>query len=208
VKPRDASAWLLDLGGVLTDDVWQRMVLTPGEGLADRLGIDRQAAEAAGTQLWERYAVRPEADEDEYWRDLATLVGVPIPSSLVSETEQKLVRANPESSALVRALEERRARIGVLSNNTAFWYPKQARLAGIEHAVDPELVFLSFRARVTKEDVPGLFEVAANRVPALAATVVVDDQLELVRQARRVGFRAIHYPPDWSRSLVDHLLPR
>lgn len=193
---------LFDLGGVLTPDPWQTLVLTPGRGLADRLGIDRGRAAAAAQRLWNRYVVQAHADEREYWRELGDAIGMSIPDRLVSALDSELLRPNREADALLASLAERHVRVGVVSDNTTFWYEKQARLIGLDRFVDSSLLFLSFRLGVTKGDVPGLFEIAAASVDPDVA-LVVDDREECVRRARMLGFEARHYSLEWNRSLAE-----
>lgn len=38
---------LFDIGGVLTSDIWETLLLTPVSGLADRLGLNRQIVQQA-----------------------------------------------------------------------------------------------------------------------------------------------------------------
>ncbi len=181
-------------------DPWQTLVLTPGRGIADRLGLDRVRAAEVAERLWDRYATRSDADEFDYWREFGDALGAPIPEGLVGSVERELLYPNPEATKLLTALAARGIRVGAVSDNTAFWYERQARIAGLDRSADRALLFLSFQLGVTKDDVPGLFEIAADAVPS-ASALVVDDRVENVARARALGFHAIRYPPNWKHSL-------
>jgi FMN phosphatase YigB (HAD superfamily) len=200
VERKEIRAVLFDLGGVLTPDPWQALVLTPGSGIADRLGISRGRAAIAAERLWNEYVVRADANEGDYWREFGDLVGASIPRGLVSSVERELLRPNPEASDVLHSLVDAELRVGVVSDNTTFWYDKQARITGLDRVADPDLLFLSFRFGVTKEAVPGLLEIAATSV-APNATLVVDDRTDHVDRARELRFHAVRYSPDWSDSL-------
>jgi FMN phosphatase YigB (HAD superfamily) len=183
---------LFDIGGVLASDYWETLLLTPRAGLADRLSQPRDVVEAAGSQVWEEFATR-EATEAEYWQRLADVLGHPVDLQVVAEVEHRLVRGNPTARGLVEELRGRGVRVGVVSNNTSFWWPKQLRLAGVDELVDGELLFLSCRFGCTKADAPrGLLDVAAEHVRPGTA-LLVDDREENVDLARDRGFAAVRY---------------
>ncbi len=81
---------LLDLGGVLTADPWQAILLTPRLGIADRLGLDRAAVNMAGEVLWARYSLVPD-EEQQYWSDFRREVGREVPAEVVRKAEFETV---------------------------------------------------------------------------------------------------------------------
>jgi len=188
---RPADTLMLDVGGVLFGDPWETLLLTPGAGLADRLGIDRLVADRAGKYLWPRYAHRTRPAE-EYWTELGALLGTPIPIGLVAELETTLLRPNPDAAALLRLAAARYERIGLISDNTAFWYPWQAAELRLDDVLDPGLVYLSYLHGVSKSDRPGLYAVAADRVRP-RRTLVIDDRAHNLERARALGFRTSQY---------------
>lgn len=186
-----ADTLMLDVGGVLFGDPWETLLLTPGTGLADRLGLDRPAVGRAGAALWPRYAyrIRPAG---EYWAELAETLGVRIPPGLVAELEETLLRPGPDAAALLRQAAARYDRIGLISDNTAFWYPWQAAELRLDDILDPGLVFLSYLRGTGKTDRPGLYGIAAGHVEP-RRTVVIDDRPHNLRRARALGFRTVHH---------------
>jgi FMN phosphatase YigB (HAD superfamily) len=182
---------LFDLGGVLTGDPWQAILLTPRLGVADRLGLDRAAVETAGELLWARYSLVA-GEEQQYWADFRREVGREIPAELVCEVERETLHANPIARQVVQLVEESATSWGFISDNTAFWFRKQMRLLGL--AGHPaELDFLSFIDGASKTfTAPGLFEIAAGRVIP-RQTLVIDDQQRNVTRAHDLGFHTALY---------------
>ncbi|MCA1691401.1 MAG: HAD family hydrolase [Acidimicrobiales bacterium] len=178
---------LFDLGGVLTSDPWESFLLTPSRGVADRLGLDHRRVEAAGRALWAEYCVR-ESAEDEYWRDLETRLGVSIPTTLRLEIESTLLIVNPWASEILTTLYNSAFRIGVVSDNTSFWFPMQKDLLSLDKFVGPDATFLSFRCGVRKNaSQGGLFAIAASRVDP-RKTLIVEDRDHNIGRAKEYGF--------------------
>ena len=186
--PDEIAVVLLDVGGVLVSDYWETILLTPELGLADRLGLERRRVEEVGLTLWDAYC-RRDADEAAYWSDLERALGVAVPPSLPGELD-RLVRPAPAAEALLETAQDGGRDVGVISNNTAFWFPKQSARVGLDAHVDPELVFLSHEHGRTKGDDPSLFDVVARLVDP-ATALVVDDRSGNVDAARRRGFHAV-----------------
>lgn len=186
-----ADTLMLDVGGVLYGDPWETLLLTPGAGLADRLGLDPVAVHRAGTVLWPRYArsIRPAG---EYWAELGERLGVRIPPGLVAELEETLLRPSPHAAELLRHAAARYDRIGLISDNTAFWYPWQAAELRLDDILDPGLVFLSYLRGTAKADRPGLYGIAACHVEP-HRTVVIDDRAHNLRRAAELGFHTVRY---------------
>ncbi|MFD0308281.1 HAD family hydrolase [Streptomyces sp. NPDC127119] len=184
---------LFDLGNVLFSDPWESLLLTPGAGLGDRLGLDRSAVLAAGRHCWRTFSVR-EADEAEYWSELSRQLGCDIPAQLVKELEEELLLANPAAGALLAAASADGVRpVGIASNNTSFWYAKQADRLRLDRWIDPGLVFLSSGLGVSKSTPGrGLLEIAAEHVRP-SATLFVEDRGANLARARGLGFRTVEY---------------
>ncbi|MBG6212937.1 FMN phosphatase YigB (HAD superfamily) [Cryobacterium sp. CAN_C3] len=185
------DAVLVDLGGVLTVDPWEALLLTPTEGIADRLGLDHTVVREAGRVLWNAYA-REATPEDLYWHELAEIIGAYIPPTMIAEVERNLLLATPGAQRMLAFLRGADRPWGLITNNTAFWYPKQLALLGIAPN-ELSWEFTSFGAGVTKGDTdPGLFEVAAA-VLRPSQTLVIDDRAFNIVRARRCGFQATMY---------------
>jgi FMN phosphatase YigB (HAD superfamily) len=195
---QDIEVILFDIGGVLTSDPWQTLVLTPEVGLAARLGIASEDAARAGDVLWERYSLEP-APEGHYWRDFGGIVGQEIPLDLVQHLEHTIIRVNPGARNALALAAKSAARWGVISDNTAFWYRLQLSLLG-SPTPDSDLTFVSFARGISKKTLgQGLFERAAEATRP-SSTLVIDDRNENLERAKSVGFIARRYTLDVDES--------
>ena len=186
------SRWLLfDVGNVLADDYWQTLVFTPWKGLAHRYGISVRKAEAVGSELWARFATDPDGTDEEWWSALEAALSI-----TVTPTERAalhgLIRANAEAVAQLRDMRERGLEIGLITDNTAFWLPKQVEVAGLSRLVSPDLVFASFALGAVKPARPGLYDIAAGVVDP-ARTLVIDDRVSNLSIASDLGFSVSRY---------------
>ncbi|WP_156325579.1 hypothetical protein [Nonomuraea sp. SBT364] len=198
----------MDIGGVLTSDPWQAIVLTPRLGLADRLGLDRATAASAGDALWPQFSLSTRREGD-YWVEFEAAVGTPVPGDLVDAAEKEALKVNQDSAALFELLVRFDIEWGFISDNTAFWYPKQLRLLGLEDHADARLDFLSHLRGVSKSSPgAGLFELAADEVDP-NTTLVIDDRAHNLARAASLGFETLHHSMDgeepFHRSMRPHL---
>jgi len=182
---------LLDLGGVLTPDPWQALLLAPGRGLVDRLGLDRAAVVAAADELWQ-YHARHRTTEEDWWAGLAARAGRPIPPAAVDRAERELLGLLPGARDALDALAGAGVPWGLVTNTTDFWYARQRALLGLAPG-EPAWAFVSSVEGCEKGDRPGLFERAA-RVVDPAATLVVDDRPDNLARAAEVGFGTERHP--------------
>lgn len=182
---------LLDLGGVLFYDSWETMLLTPKLGLADQLGMPHEILAQVGRDMWPQYCVGPTVEAD-YWRDLSVKLGVPLTQTILRKLDMLLV-PNPSAELLLTAAAAAGTRsVGIVSDNTSFWYEKQCEALQLSSHVDDRLVFLSFRYGVQKDALPGLFDVAASYVDP-ATTMIVEDRPRTLERASRLGFVTVQY---------------
>lgn len=201
IDPAGIRAVLIDLGGVLTVDPWETLLLTPGEGMADRLALSRDRVAHAGAVLWERHCRTP-TTEHEYWSQFALLTDATIPPSTVVDVERRLLVATPDAHRIVTALRRSRRPWGLITNNTAFWYDKQLALLGID-ADEPRWQFTSFDSGVAKgDDGTGLFEVAAAEVDS-TGVLVIDDRESNIARAVSCGFGGRMYTVGDEMPLID-----
>jgi beta-phosphoglucomutase-like phosphatase (HAD superfamily) len=198
---------LFDLGGVLVSDPWESLLLTPELGLADRLGLDRYLVEQVGKELWERYCLRI-THEDDYWSDLSAALNIGLPQQLVGQLEAELLIANAHANAMLDAMREGGITIGVVSEATSFWYPKQVSIANLDRYLEHAREFLSFRFGVGKEEANrGLFEIAAEAVEP-RRTLVIDDRPRNLERASSVGFEGFEYSLGSDPYVIERLMEK
>jgi FMN phosphatase YigB (HAD superfamily) len=203
------QAVLLDLGGVLTVDPWESLLLTAEVGGCARLGIEPAVLEPLAVSLWPRFATT-HREEAQYWSELEGLLGL-TPGALgdlVGDLEE-LLRPNPRADEVLSAASEHP--LGLVSDNTSFFFPRQDRLLGLGGLADPTLTFLSHEVGLSKSARPGLFEHVSADLSArgydLGQVLVVDNRVKHVEHAASLGF-AFHHLEDFSDAATDLLLER
>lgn len=199
VEAQAADVVLLDIGGVLADDVWETMLLHPRDGIASRYGLDPAAVSEVGRELWE-WASRRELEESRYWAALEETLSIEISGDARAGLES-LIRGNPDAPRLAAGLVAAGARVGVLSNNTSFWWPKQLLLAGTPELGAAGLRFLSCERGVSKGDDPGLIELAAAQLNP-SRPVLVDDRADHLMRAQAIGFGTVRYRFGRARQVI------
>jgi FMN phosphatase YigB (HAD superfamily) len=202
---QEISAALFDLGGVLVPDPWETFFFTPIIGLADRLELDRTEVMREGGRLWDK-ACRFEWAEIEYWTSMEESLRVRIPQSLISELRPTAFRPNPHARSVLTAISNQGIKIGVISDNTSFWYPMQKEALGLDDFVSSEYIFLSFREHVTKRNYGINLLTIAARVLDPELTLVVDDRLTNLESATQEGFRTTHYSMDSNADELQRLV--
>jgi len=173
-------------------DPWESLLLTPKRGLADRLGLDRHTVDKVARRLWVQYS-SAEATEEAYWNDLALALDLQPHKGLkdlVKKLEPELLLPNPRAFDILDRTRSRKIQIGVVSDNTAFWYGKQAQCLNLDNYLAPQLLFLSYLFHQNKD--AGLFGIAATRVEP-TVTLVVDDKQRNIERAQGYGFHAHRY---------------
>ena len=192
---------LIDLGGVLTGDPWETILLTPELGIADRLGLNHDVVTSAGGKLWELYC-RSFMKEEQYWDQMSELLNVKLAPAFIEEVEKTTLVPTHGALAFLAHLKETKRPWGLITNNTAFWYPKQLAILGLTDC-KLQWEFTSHGDGVVKNDADrGLFEIAAEAtVPS--ETLVIDDRLGNVVRAQRVGFQAVQYETNYPISLIN-----
>lgn len=184
-------AVLFDIGGVLTPDPWETLLLHPELGVLRERNIGLAAASARIAPVWDVFSVLPDAKESHFWRAAAHALDADIDEAALETCWPQLIAPNVETTAVFEQLTAADIRIGLISNNTAFFYPRQAKLLSIDSYIDESLSYLSHRAGITKAN--GLFESAAHQLGTTADVLVIDDRLSNIERARACGFATLHY---------------
>lgn len=183
---------LLDIGGVMAPDPWETLWLAPDAGLAYKLHCSLSAVADIGPQLFEQFS-EAVFSEPEYWKAWEERLHITIPTELIQETEQKLLIPNPYLIQFLQQLQEQKLRIGITSNNTSFWYPKQVSSEMLSKYFDSSLLFLSQELGTSKvTGIPDLYELAAQKTKP-SQTLIIDDRQGNLDHARGLGFQTQFY---------------
>lgn len=192
----EVSTVLIDIGGVLYVDPWETVLLTPG-GIAQRLGLPREAVDATARRLWPDFATRM-TREAEYWEDLFAALGLQLDDEVVDvvrKCSEDLLRPLPTARGILSRLSSTH-QLGVISDNTTFWYKRQEEDLSLRDYADQDLVFVSSSEGTCKGGDPSLYQVAAERCIEAkrcnpASTLVVDDRPSNLIYAAAAGFRTL-----------------
>lgn len=183
---------LLDVGGVMAPDPWETLWLTPGSGLAYKLNLSLHTVASTGPILFEQFS-EAAFSESAYWKTWEECLHIAIPTELIQETEHKLLIPNPYLIEFLQQLQEQKIRIGITSNNTSFWYPKQVSAQILFKFFDSSLIFLSQELGTSKvSGNPDLYELAGQKTDP-AHTLVIDDRQGNLTHAQSLGFQTQLY---------------
>jgi len=191
-----AQAVVLDVGGVLSHDMWEPMY----DELAQRYGLEREEMQQTGRLLWETFAYVPETPantgrdmERRYWRLFLRMQKVPLTVEALIELTDRYVIPMPGMRPILEQLRARGARLLICSNNNEIWWPRLVRALELERFFAPQDIILSSRVGAPKES-PGaeMFRavVAAAALPA-SACFYVDDRPPILERALAFGLDAV-----------------
>jgi S-adenosylhomocysteine hydrolase len=95
---------------------------------------------------------------------------------------------------------------GVITDNTAFWFPLQAEITSLMDHVESSLLFLSYNYGARKSmSEPNLFDCASQIVDP-RKTLIIDDSEDKVAIAREKGFLSLRYSCHGSLETLGHFL--
>jgi len=184
---------IFDLGGVLYN-IDQRLSLEAMKnlGLED---LDQFLLEAGSEQVFERFD-RGELSAVDFRQALRRLSGLNVPDVQIDAAWNAMLLDFPEYR--IELLEGLRGhyRLFLLSNTNAIHYPFYQRYMLDTHGIDGldhlfEKTYLSHKLGMRKPH-PEIFKVIINENELLPEeTLFVDDTLEHVLGARKVGLRAV-----------------
>jgi FMN phosphatase YigB (HAD superfamily) len=208
-RQRPITTVLFDLGGVLATDTMEGILFDTAHGLAPKGWRARRIWGGAAAVAWQYGALQVGADRAEFWDRYSRALGVEVTAEAAARAEAQTLRTDSHAGRLLARLAAAGIHVGLISDNTPFFYADQLVSLKLTQSIDPKLMFLSYHYGVTKSQ--GLYLRAAQMVDA-RHTLVVEDRLPLRRAARAAGFRvaAYHYgdPDALHRVLQGHnLLP-
>jgi len=199
---------IFDIGGVLSRDVWEHLLYDPPEdkkplSVSAKYGIPGQEIKEFGERLWYDYDRNdgdPDTLEREYWtriRDrFPQLAGVQT-DELCKMTEDFIHPVHKDGmSHLLKWLTEKKIKVGICSNNTKFWFPRQIKKFDPYGFFLTESIILSCDKCINKSDLR-MFEMAVQSLHLEPAECVfVDDRFGNVERAMKCGMTGVFFPTD------------
>ncbi|GAB4468777.1 MAG: hypothetical protein Kow00124_03310 [Anaerolineae bacterium] len=183
-------AVIFDWGGVLM----RTLDHTPRHAWDHRLGLPPGAIEQAvhGSEAWRR-AQRGEISERAFWAEVGRALR--IDPELLPDLRYDFSRGDVldrDLIELIRELRRRRILVGLMSNNIPALRTEIEALR-IDYLFDA--VVISSDIGILKPD-PRAFHAVLDRLHTSAQDAIfIDDFIENVMGARRVGLEAIHFTP-------------
>lgn len=168
----------------------QAVLFTPKKGLVDRLGLDWELAFQAMRPAYLKFNHTPISSEDDFWKAVGEEMGVDLPLELVYEIDKEIIVPNPQAREALDLVKSEGLKIGIISNNTDFWYKKVIETLNLNEYVDPNLVFVSHEYGVSKP--VGLFKKALEVVNP-KGSLFIDDRSDNIYVANYLGFAAMQY---------------
>ena len=199
---------LFDIGGVLTPDPYETILLHEEHGLGHDLNLTKEELSKKLSVVWEKYATTENTSETEFWDEVNQTIGTKLREEDIVTVRRKVIIPNSETNTVFSFLTDKGIRLGIISNNTSFFYELQASMLPIKKYIDANLIFLSQEEHCRKSD--GLFEVAAEALDP-KSTFVIDDRFSNVEYAKKLGFDGEVYSMedgDSLLSLVQRILVR
>lgn len=187
---RGCAHILVDIGGVLVPDTWEHMVDDPAKELQRALGVPRHQLAAVAERIWPFFATARAATTREWFIALCDELGAHTCEEYpdIAAIQRRVAKPFPSSDGLLASLISRGLSVGIISDNTRFWYEYQEQELGLGD-LDLHPFLLSFELGIRKKDHPtGLYDLAKELVDP-TITLVVDDRLPNLERAAQLGFR-------------------
>lgn len=191
---------LFDIGGVLTPDPYETILLHEEHGLGHDLNLTKEELSKKLSVVWEKYATTDNTSETEFWDEVNQTIGTKLREEDIVAVRRKVIIPNSETNTVFSFLTDKGIRLGIISNNTSFFYELQASMLPIKKYIDANLIFLSQEEHCRKSD--GLFEVSLKKLEP-SSTIVIDDRQGNVEYALKLGFGAERYSMESGSSLKE-----
>ena len=191
---------IFDIGGVLAFDVWQHLFFEKNTGLVAIYNLDRNKVRRIGSKLWKNYAYISSNNwwqqEIDYWNQFNRLVDRDIPIDEIIALTDKFIRPVTGMPDLLRILDSKNIELAICSNNTEFWFHRQANLLALERYIPPEKTILSCRVGVPKTSQHfEMFDAAITSLNAkMGECIYIDDRVESISRANQYGLTSILFP--------------
>lgn len=212
--PARVTVIAFDLGGVLANDVWEHALLDASRGIAITYRVDPLAAREAASRIWTEFACTApqhgwQAQEHDYWSRCIEVLRLPADVHELIATTEQFIQPLP---GMLELVDQVRARVKVVlcSNNTEFWYQREAAKFGLERRFATDDVFLSCRIGSEKgHPDQRLFQAMVDRLGVGPQQILlVDDRQTNIEAATQLGMLGILFPSHalWGSKYLTRLL--
>lgn len=130
--------------------------------------------------------------------DLWEALGVPGPERDAQFLAGRLLM--PGIRDFLAEMVEEGIQVGCITNDVAEWSVRQRQLYGLEEGIEPWIVSGEVGVRKPSSEIYERFLAAAGCQPGDA--MFIDDSIENVRSAARLGFRTLQFPGSF-RAVLD-----
>jgi beta-phosphoglucomutase-like phosphatase (HAD superfamily) len=185
------DAVCFDIGGVIAADFWETIYFDQEKGIAKQLGLNEQMLHDVGIELWQKYSV-DNFEEGAYWEEFAGLVGRKPSSDQLIEAETA-VWADPTFAETIVRLKALSKKIYIVSDNTAFWLPKQLKKLNATTLFGDNDIVASSQIKKRKKTKPRGAYAVLGELARPDTTLVLEDRESNVEIASGEGFRAVRY---------------
>jgi HAD superfamily hydrolase (TIGR01509 family) len=194
------KAVIFDIGGVLAYDVWENLLLDEKVGIAKAYNLDYNQVKQIGQTLWEQFAYITSSDwkqmEVDYWNKFSQSLGISTTVSEFIDLTDIFIKPIDGMVDLLRKLKSTGVELAICSNNTEFWFHRQAMKLDFYKYFSAEKVLLSCRVGRSKSSHD--FEMFYAAVKSLGIDkqecILIDDREDVVLQALKYGLASIIFP--------------
>jgi len=199
-----AQALVFDIGGVLTQDIWENLLLDEKKGVAAILKLDRQRVCKVAQRLWDKFAHRSTDEthdwkelELEYWNLFIEEFQLECSADYFISLTEEFVQPITGMIELLEDLKSRsNVQLAICSNNTEFWFQRQMERLHLHRFFHPNNIILSSRIGISKSS--SSFQMFKAVVNALEIDrnncIFIDDRQNSVLQAVAFGMVGILFP--------------
>lgn len=198
------KAAVFDLGGVLIQDLWENLLLNEKRGIVARYHLNRNRVEDAGKLLWEEFAHIAANEErgwqtleKQYWNKFIQYFREELPANISPEVFIEMTDGFIEPvegmTSIIEKLKSKGLGLAICSNNSEFWFRRQANKLDLYRFFSPGKIILSCRIGVSKLSPNCEMFRAVTDALGLddASCLFIDDNRINIERARQCGIKGV-----------------
>lgn len=209
------KAILFDLGGVFFYDVWLETFFNSQKSLVTEYRLDPKKLREVGNVLWRKFAYEIsngskswQEEEREYWEEFIAAFKNDFPKGALPSVQDlidlSLCYMNPlnkrGTQELLNDLKSKGYKLGILSNNTTFYFERSMKSSGLEGYFEKDKLFMSYggfvKPRITVENIQKIKEAF---VAEESEIIFFDNQENNIEALEALGIKSILVPADFEK---------